>query len=333
MLERMVWVTLVGLFTASGARAALVYDEGETSVDIYGRLATGIEGGGPSDGVNNDAAFADFGSRLGFRLSQRLTRDVSAFGHLEWRFDSSRQDQPGFDELRQSYMGLESDRFGTFTAGNFDSVYDNFVMSVFDVYVGEGYEFAGDSLQARGDSIGYQTPELNGFQAVLAVKHFSERGLTVEEQTDRGSGFSSQGGVGYQAGPMRLALGFVDDDVRGGGNNQTRLGSTLAYEPSDDMLLRLGFESRGDSDVYGGGFERYGVGATYTIGSLSLNGDYYNIDPDDSRGSRNAWALGTLYKLSEDFDTFAELYNADRKALSDTDTDDVYYAVGARYYF
>ncbi|MFI0473643.1 porin [Halomonas sp. HMF6819] len=326
-------LTLGGLFAGATAQAATVYDEDGTKVNLYGRIAMGFEGGGVGDGVDNGAEFRDYSSRLGFKLSQQITRDLTAFGRLEWRFNGDERSRPGFKEVRKSYIGIESDTFGTFTAGNFDSFYDNFVMGVFDVYVAEGYEFAGGGLQARGDSIGYQSPDINGFQAVLAVKHFSERGLTVDEQTDEGSGFSSQGGIGYQAGPLGLALGFVDDDVRGGGNNQMRFGATAAFDATEEFQLRAGFETRDDSDVYGGGFDRYGLGATYAVGATAFYGDVYHIDSDDVDDTRNAWALGTLHNLTDNFDLFAELYDGDRDSLGNVDDEDLYYALGARYYF
>ncbi|WP_447554995.1 porin [Vreelandella sp. EE22] len=326
-------LALSGLFAASGAQAATVYDEDGNKVDLYGRIAMGIEGGGVKDGVDNGVEFRDYSSRLGFKLKQQITSDLAAFGRLEWRFNGDERSRPGFKEVRKSYIGLESDTFGTFTAGNFDSFYDDFVMGVFDVYVAEGYEFAGGGLQARGDSIGYQTPDFNGFQAVVAVKHFSERGLTEDEQSERGSGVSSQGGIGYQAGPVGLAIGFVDDDVRGGGNNKTRVGGTAAFDANDDFQVRVGFETRGDSDVYGGGFDRYGIGATYAYNTTAFYADYYHIDSDDRDGTRNVWALGTLHNLTANFDVFAELYDGDRDSLSNVDDEDLYYALGARYYF
>ncbi|WP_447927708.1 porin [Vreelandella sp. EE27] len=325
-------LALTSAFTAAGAQAASVYDEDGTAVNVYGRIAMGVEGGGLNDGVNNGAEFRDFSSRMGFKLQQQIAPDLAAFGRLEWRFNGDERSRPGFKELRKSYIGVESSRFGTFTAGNFDSFYDDYVMAVFDVYVGEGYEFAGGGLQARGDSIGYESPELEGFQVVFAAKHFSERGLTVDEQTSEGSVVATQGGVVYEAGPARLAVGYTEDTVRGGGNGKTRVGTTAAYTASDAFQVRVGYETRGDSSTYGGGFDRVGLGATYTYDALAVYGDYYHIDPDND-DKRNVWALGSLYNLSDDFDVFAELYESDLDSLDRYDDNDLYYAVGARYYF
>ncbi|RUR56321.1 porin [Vreelandella populi] len=323
-----------GLLGASAAQAAMVYDQDGTTLDIYGRIAMGFEGGGAKDGVDNGEKFRNFGSRLRITAGHQITSDLRAFARVEWRFTGDERSSPGFDEVRNSYLGLESQQFGTFMAGNYNSFYDNYVMTPFDVYVERGYEFAGGGLQARGDSIGYKTPEMEGFQAVISAKHFSERGLTEAQQSEEGSVIATQGGIVYSTGPARLALGYVEDTVRGGGggNGKIRFGTTAAFEVNDAFAVRVGYETRGNHDTYGGGFDKIGVGATYIYDSWQFFGDYYNIDLDNSSSDRNAWALGSMYKLTKNFDMFLELNDRNLDAVNDYE-EDMYYAVGARYHF
>ncbi len=325
-------LAVCSLFGASAAQAALVYDQDGTTLDIYGRIAMGFEGGGAKDGVDNGEEFRNFGSRLRFTAGHQVSTDLRAFARVEWRFTGDERSRPGFDEVRNSYLGLESKQYGTFMAGNYNSYYDNYVMTPFDVYVERGYEFAGGGLQARGDSLGYKSPEINGFQAVISAKHFSERGLTQAEQSGQGSVVATQGGVVYSAGPARLALGYVEDTVRGGGNGKTRFGTTADFEVNDAFSARLGYETRSDSNEFGGGFDKFGVGATYAIDAWRFHVDYYNIDLDSADSNRNAWAAAAHYRMTRNFDVFAELNDANQNAVNDFE-DDVYYAVGARYHF
>lgn len=325
-------LAVCSLFGASAAQAALVYDQDGTTLDIYGRIAMGFEGGGAKDGVDNGEEFRNFGSRLRFTAGHQVSTDLRAFARVEWRFTGDERSRPGFDEVRNSYLGLESKQYGTFMAGNYNSYYDNYVMTPFDVYVERGYEFAGGGLQARGDSLGYKSPEINGFQAVISAKHFSERGLTQAEQSSQGSVVATQGGVVYSAGPARLALGYVEDTVRGGGNGKTRFGTTADFEVNDAFSARLGYETRSDSNEFGGGFDKFGVGATYAIDAWRFHVDYYNIDLDSADSNRNAWAAAAHYRMTRNFDVFAELNDANQNAVNDFE-DDVYYAVGARYHF
>ncbi|MGP9633614.1 porin [Halomonas sp. AOP43-A1-21] len=325
-------LAVCSLLGASAAQAAMVYDQDGTTLDIYGRIAMGFEGGGVKDGKDNGEEFRNFGSRLRITAGHQITTDLRAFARVEWRFNSDERSRPGFDEVRNSYLGLESQQFGTFMAGNYNSFYDNYVMTPFDVYVERGYEFAGGGLQARGDSIGYKTPKINGFQAVISAKHFSERGLTEAEQTGEGSVIATQGGVVYEAGPARLALGYVEDTVRGGGNGETLFGATAAFVINDSLSARVGYETRDDNDVYGGGFDKIGVGATYIYDSWKFFADYYNIEVDAADSDRNAWALGSMYQLTKNFDMFLELNDRNLDAVNDYD-EDLYYALGARYHF
>ena len=322
-----------GLLGASAAQAAMVYDQDGTTLDIYGRISMGIEGGGDKEGnVDNGEEFNDFGSRLRVTAGHQITSDLRAFARVEWRFNGDEQSEPGFEEVRNSYIGLESEQFGTFTAGNFDSFYDGEVMGVFDVYVENGYEFAGGGLQARGDSLAYMTPEFSGFQAFLAAKHFSERGNTLANQSNEGSVIATQGGVVYTTGPLRLALGYVEDTVRGEGNGETRVGTTAEYAINDAFAARLGYETRGDSDTLGGGFDTVGLGGSFATGAWTFRLDYYNIELDNAPDSRDAWAAAAHYDLSNNFDVFVELNDANKDAVESYE-DDMYYAVGARYHF
>ncbi|MCE8020499.1 porin [Halomonas sp. MCCC 1A11036] len=349
MKKRLLATAIVGAMGASAmAQAATVYDQDDTRLDIYGRIAMGFEGGGTkySGGqeVQNGAEFIDVSSRLGLRMSHRVNSDLTAFGHVEWRFRgdertgggrTSDTDYSGFSETRQSYIGLRSASLGTVQAGNFDSFFKDAVTKPFDVYILEGFEFTGHSKQSRGDSIGYITPDLSGFQAFLQAKHYSSRGNSVG---DEGSTTATQGGVKYEAAGLRLALGFVDDVIEGGGNDEVLWGATASYAFNDDFSARLGYETRSNNDDIGNsnGFDKWGLGMTYALGQLAFNADVYRISPDGDADSRTAWALGSYYKLSSNFDVFAELYDSDideRVGNDPWNKDDIYWAVGARYHF
>src|SRR5690554_705281 len=262
------------LGVTAAAQAATVYDQDGTKVDIYGRIAMGIAGGGTeyAGGVKRDngAEFVDAYSRLGLRLQHMVSSDLTAFGHLEWRFSADQNgsrasrngdeistgDFDAFSETRQAYLGLRSDSWGTIQAGNFDSFYNQSVSIVFDRYIDAGLEFVGNAYQSRGDSIGYITPNMNGFQVYLQAKHYSERGTV--EGSERDEEIVAQGGVVYEVGGLRLAAGFIDDkrivddgrligntpalwpDNGHTGNDELLYGATAQYQFSPEFSARLG---------------------------------------------------------------------------------------------
>ncbi|WP_339934446.1 porin [Vreelandella glaciei] len=357
MKKTLLATAIVGALGASAAaQAATVYDQDGTKLDVYGRIAMGVAGGGPEynsdeEKIDNGAEFVDVYSRLGLRMSHEVSRDLTAFGRLEWRFTGDENNTDGgFNEVRQSYLGVQSDQFGTFQAGNFDSFYNQFVSLPFDWEIDRGLEFAGHRKQSRGDSIGYYTPDLSGFTAFLQLKHYSERGLTEAQQSSEGDVIAPQGGVRYAQGPVTIGLGFVEDVARvdenssgnGGGNGEMLYGLIGSYDITDQFSARLGYETRDDNNTRGGGYDTVGLGGTFTTGPWAFAADVYDVDPDNG-DSRTSWALGSYYKVSSNFDVFLELQQADQQSINievdgldsdvTADGDDMYYLTGARYHF
>ncbi|MGE6606422.1 porin [Halomonas sp. NPDC076908] len=366
MKKTLLATAIIGALGASAAaQAATVYDQDGTRLDVYGRIAMGVAGGGPEynnagEKIDDGAEFVDVFSRLGLRMSHEVSRDLTAFGRLEWRFRADESgnrngnDFDAFSETRQAYLGLQSDQFGTFQAGNFDSFYNQFVSLPFDWEIDRGLEFAGHPKQSRGDSIGYYTPELQGFTAFLQLKHYSERGLLEGEDrlnadgevvgtSEEGSVLAPQGGVRYAQGPITIGLGFVDDVKRGGGNGEMLYGLIGSYDITDQFTARLGYETRDNNSSYTpgvtdeNGYDKIGVGGTYTTGPWAFAADYYNVERDGMDNS-NAWVLGSYYKVSSSFDVFLEVNDGDAPSVDrDTTlgdlTDDVYWLTGARYHF
>ncbi|MBE0404475.1 porin [Halomonas citrativorans] len=380
MKKTLLATAIIGALSATAAaQAATVYDQDGTKLDIYGRIGLGIEGGGSqysdntyidSNGdlqgqrINRSGDFVNVGSRLGLRMSQAITSDMTAFGRLEWRFKANSQDAAGngFDQLRQSYLGVQSQQYGTFQAGNFDSFYLQFVSSPFDVYINNGLHFAGNGKQSRGDSIGYYTPDLEGFTAFLQLKNYSERGYVEDPNaplssgqhrtTEQGNVIAPQGGVRYENGPVTVGLGFVEDVQRGGGNGEMMYGLIGQYQFTDQFSARLGYEGRGNSNsasyanymennpTKDNGYNTVGLGATYTTGPWAFTGDFYNINRDDGKDNSKAWSLGGYYKVSSAMDVFVEVNDNDAKAGNDRVgqqfdnlTDDAYWLTGVRYFF
>ncbi|CAM0554923.1 hypothetical protein EHLJMEHL_04516 [Vreelandella titanicae] len=341
MQKKQLAVVVASLLSISSVQATTLYDQDGTKLDIYGRIAMGIAGGGPEfnsagNKVDDGVEFIDVYSRLGFRMSHAVTSDLTALGHLEWRFtgDERNTDQ-GFNEIRQSYIGLSSKQYGTLLAGNFNSMYAQFVSLPFDVYQDRGLLFKSSGLQSWGDSIAYYTPELNGFTSFLHVKHYSERGLTSSEQSSEGEVVAAQGGIRYQQGPFKVGFGAVENVVRGGGsgNGETLYGLIGEYSLSDQLSMRLGVETQDNSDTYGKGFETVGLGGTYSTGPWAFTADYYDVDRDEGEES-NAWAAGAYYKVTSAFDVFVELADGDAPSMrKESSADRTYWLTGARYHF
>ncbi|MDI5984540.1 porin [Halomonas sp. M4R5S39] len=377
MKKTLLATAIAGALGASAAaQAATVYDQDGTKVDLYGRIAMGISGGGPEEqdgeAKSTGTEFKDVYSRLRLSGSHQLTSDLSAFASVEWRFRGDERDQSdGFREVRHSFLGLRSDQFGTIQAGSFDSFYNTFVAAPFDVYLDRGLELSagqGGDLQARGDSLGYFTPDLSGFQAFIMTKHYTGNGQVAGSDGSNSSELNTQGGVKYEWGGLRLAAGFAQDrdDRALSGDGDTRhnytgrdrrgadeniYGATASYAFNDNFSARLGYETQdtndgaidagGDVEQYSG-YDTWGLGASYSLGAWAFHADVYRVDLDNAEEERIAWAAGAYYKVSSNFDVFGELHRADQGDITvstddgvevDENDDSVYWLVGARYHF
>jgi predicted porin len=351
---------------ATNAQAATVYDQDGTRLDLYGRIALGVSGGGGEsdvDGVKSDGSeFRDVYSRFGLRGTQQVTSDLTAFGNFEVRPRLDHVNRDG-QQVRNSFLGLRSNAFGTVQAGNFDSFYLNTVAAPFDVYLDRGLELTGGNHQARGDSLGYISPNLEGFQVFLMAKHYSGNTTAADNPNIVGetadgdpiieptsSTWNTAGGAVYEIDALRLALGYAQDRERGGGIGENIYGGSAVFEFVPGFSGRLAYEYQSDN------VDKIGVGMTYAVNEWAFNLDYYRIESqgerkaeEQERGrstSRNAWAAGAYYQVSNNFDVFAEVHEADQGTILDRDTtgselsdnlrdvrDNVYWLTGVRYHF
>ncbi|MGO2131847.1 MAG: porin [Halomonas sp.] len=372
MKKTLLATAIAGALVASGAQAATLYDQDGTKLEVYGRIALGIQGGGDKydytyndDGTvatkkkANGTEFVNVYSRFGLRGSQQITSDLTAFGNFELRPKMNEVNRDG-QQVRNSYLGLRSNAYGTIQAGNFDSFYLDAVSAPFDVYIDRGLEFTGGSHDARGNSLGYISPELSGFQVYLMGKHYTGNGQIVDQgdkNETNGSKINTAGGVVYNIDGLRLALGYAEakDDrvviakegLSNSQNGENIYGGTAAYDFTDNFSTRIGYEQQKDNRGV------FGIGMTAGIPDTgwSFNADYYHVSlkgdhrqaarDSDKNTSRNAWAAGAYYAVSDNFDVFLELNERDQESIRWTDPssdlrytrDSVYWLTGARYFF
>ncbi|MCG6658647.1 porin [Halomonas campisalis] len=313
-------------FTGTAVQAATVYDQDGTQLNIGGRVALGVSNNVDTlANTDTGSQFRNVYSRLNINGSSQIDPDLRGFFEVEWRFNGAVRDtSSGFQEVRTSLMGVESQTFGTLMAGNFGGLYNSQVLIPFDVYLDRGYEMTGHPFNSRGNSVAYLTPNLEGFQAFIQGKHFSSNdNIGLDSSKVR-----SQGGVTYDVAGLRLAAGWAEPEpleVTGNLSNKTRYGATARYAFNDMFSGRLGIDAQ--RDVFDGdGQDVYGLGGTVSLGQLAFNADYYYVDTPDGVSSRNAFAAGAYYRLNQNVNVFTEFNEGD-------DDRSTYVLAGARYMF
>jgi len=387
MKKTLLATAIAGTMAASGAQAATVYDQDGTSLDLYGRLAYAVQTGGPEGeaGTKTDGSeFVDLGSRFGFIANHEVTRDLSTFARMEFRGKADARNQNadtdgevdafgGFDTIRNTYVGVESDSWGAVQVGNFDSIMYQNVTVIQDVPEASGatnIDFG--NVAAHGDSIQYSSPMMEGFQAKVAAKHLSGNSENVSAGDDTGSTTSWHAGVSYEWEDLYLGAAYnqakqTDEndtasyDGEGAKDFSEDLWGVVAqYAFTDTFSARISYQEAGDitasqdeivdetttdAGVREPSYEidnLVGIGATYDYGMGEIYGDYYHVEMIDSRvDDQNRWVLGANYRFSEPMYVFAEAYQEDSSTGTDETLEDnfrnlddeVQYTVGVRYDF
>lgn len=398
MKKTLLATAIIGAMGASAAaQAATVYDQDGTKLDIYGRVVYGITTGGVEgssstetfrtetvgpDGVvtiregertvnakTDGSDFIDLGSRFGFIADHEVTRDLSVFARMEFRGDADAQNTGGFDTIRNTYLGVKSNAWGSVQAGNFDSVYYRSGDVIFDVPENAGWEqLGGISADSRGDAISYSTPSLSGFRAHVQAKHLSGNSDATVAGQDNSSTWTTAAAVDYTINNLYMSLGYSqgkDVSERGasydGGDayaddvpyaaGEDLFGFFANYDFTDAFSMRFKYEQITDtlSDAELAARGRFdaeesiaGLGATYDYGMGEVYGQYARIGmAADDADDKDRWMVGGNYRFSEPMYVFAEAYQQDdgtdldnsvRDNIRNLD-DEILYTVGVRYDF
>jgi predicted porin len=230
---------------------------------------------------DNNVQMDSSNSRLGFRGEEPLGAGLKAFFQIEQRI----QVDTGGTQLasRDTFVGLQSDRFGTVKMGGFDTVYKeigdtlsflgvssgNFVSNS-NVLSKQGFgdSSAGSFHLRRANSTRYESPEWSGLQAMVQYS-------PDEAETSSRNAWLLSLGVRYENGPFYGALAYeIHNDTFGGSRNvpsalsntsnpnararDTGIRATLQYRFGEHTVegnvAQMEYKERGGQP---GHFERY----------------------------------------------------------------------------
>ena len=368
MKKTLLATAIIGALGASAAaQAATVYDQDGTKLNIYGRLAYAVTTGGaeaaPGEGKTDGSEIVDLGSRFGFIADHQVTRDMTVFARMEFRGDADAQNNGGFDTVRNTYLGVKGDSWGSVQVGNFDSVYYRSGDVVFDVPENEGWEqLGGIAADSRGDAVSYSTPDLSGFRAHVQAKHLSGNTDEPVAGRDASSTWTTAAAIDYTINDLYMSLAYsqgknVDDRTAsydGGGSysaGEDLFGFFANYDLTDAFSMRLKYEqitdtySQEELTARGAASAEesiLGLGATYDYGMGEVYGQYARIGMAyDGVDDKDRWMLGGNYRFSQPMYVFAEVYQEDSGTSFDDSIrenfrnldDEILTTVGVRYDF
>lgn len=218
---------LAGFATAGVAQA-------ETSVTLYGILDTGYgyqnfkydrngadltaKSSGLRDGTFN-------GSRWGLKGAEDLGDGLRAIFQLEASVNLGSQagnGQRGF--ARQSFVGLSSDSWGTFTMGRQYSAGTETFQGPNGVNLGDADKVFGSVGLGEGtrveNSFKYVTPDLSGFKAIVLYGTGDDGGTWVNRDGNTSTSYGDRGsrvsvGALYANGPIGVGASYDRQSVTG----------------------------------------------------------------------------------------------------------------------
>ncbi|MBA2779170.1 porin [Billgrantia kenyensis] len=377
------------VYGATAAQAATVYDQDGTQVDVYGRINLGVTTGGYDGSYSafdattgeevgvvvkeSGSEFVDVFSRFGFRARHQVSPDLQVFANMEFRPQLNAQNTDSM-QIRNSFVGLQGDSWGMVRVGNFDGVLYQAVTSNFEIQEYEGFtSTSGGATSARGDSIQYSTPNLQGFQAHVQAKHLSgnnrndsetvrltdgQEVLLLETESpsaiagdgDNSSTVSWQAAVNYEWQDLYLGLGYnqskdvSDRGARyaGGANNpagEDIWAAAALYQFTPAFRAGLKYEEVTDlvDNPSATAIENlWTVMGVFDYGMGEIYADYNRVRmAQDGVDSQNRWTLGANYRFSQPMYVWAEVvdYDFDSEQAIEDITDDLRFTVGLRYDF
>ena len=193
--------------------------KGETTCTICA-AATG------TTGVRDRSLVEAPNTRIGFRGHEKLGGDLKAIWQLETEFRVDQNDTPY--AARDSFVGLDSRRWGTIKLGRMDTPFKTFgdELSMLGVSSGNfvstsnvlrktgfGTNGASSFHLRRQNAVQYETPEFHGLDAAVQYS-------TDETDTPTRHPHVWSGGIAYDVGPLRVSLAHERHwDLFGGSRN------------------------------------------------------------------------------------------------------------------
>ena len=270
------------------------------NVQIYGRLDQGYRYDSSFEGSGKHHITAGSFNGLGFKGTEDLGGGLSAFFHMEHRFDASTgtANNPFWDEI--SIVGLRGG-FGQVSLGRQGGPFG---------VAPDPDAFGGDTVGGRGErkagaddkytnSIVYGTPDFNGFSAAVGAS--LGEGGTYDADTD-GDGvvetYEKKTAVSavlkYAAGPLTGAVSFGRRYNR---DNAWALGGTYDFGAAK-VLLAVAHNDGDHSNVERTTFD---IGAIVPMGQGSLRAKFNHdkIDAGDDDVKTKNFGLGYWHDLSK----------------------------------
>ena len=265
MKKTILAIAITGLFAATAAQAATVYDADGVTVNLYGDVEVQYLKGMDKDTdvvINIDDA--DFG----FGLTYDIGNGFTVGGTMEISAES------GNAELGDTYVGVRHDQYGTLTIGNQPTIFD-------DAGISGDYEFGFDTYiddvtDASTQVIKYKGEWDNVYAGVAYVLRADEDAAEFDKVTKKYTAPTSQAGSHTVDANVGVRIAGLDAAV------YYSFGKTANKDEVKAYIVQA---------VYT--FDSFDVGAFYA--NTSTKNNVTNVDTQDN----DAYGLSTNYYMND----------------------------------
>jgi predicted porin len=259
----------------------------------------------------------DVGSRIGFKGTEALSSNLNAIWQIETaltmtgsRDDAGVAGGSSFGKLRDSFVGLQSNDFGTLQLGRLGN-FANIHQGVIDVWTyGQGtLGLATFTNNGRryDHAVRYTTPDLSGFTGFVQYGQEEAQAGNVVTKTDAVDQANRLVNVGlkFATGPWLLTYGYQDN---------TSLYYVDAIDHSvegvyqaDGLLLGLGYRNnQAENTLSETTYDQYALTVAYEVGAWKPKFSYAYGDltgssqgKDYGSSTYNQAIIGVDYSLSK----------------------------------
>ncbi|KAB7696755.1 porin [Plesiomonas shigelloides] len=249
-MKRTVLAAMIpALLVAGAANAAVIYDQNNNKLDLYGSITGDYHFAGNHNAKNvyqrGDASYV----RLGLKGTTQINNELQGFGRVEYNMAPNAEDNfNGPNQIRLAYVGLKNDRYGSISYGrNWGVMYD--ITSFTDVLPEWGEDTQGYTQVStnnasyaatmfgtgRSDSVLQYRNSWNGFNLGLqylgANKSYGDYNADAHEFTpnSEGYGVTAENGDGYGISmsydtDMGITLGAAYNNARKTDDQTQKLG-------------------------------------------------------------------------------------------------------------
>lgn len=261
-----------------------------------------------SNGINKKQIMGAGLNQIEIKGEHRISGDLSVFGEIEVDYDPLADNNAVLtDDMR---IGLNSKQLGRFSAGQFDSYFEDNVMEILGVHHGDKALVSEPGGNNDGRHVQY-VKGFGDFTLALDFMNSSNNGTATSQDTKNGNAIT----LAYKLGNLTLAAGSSKIAGYKSEDGQTALqvtsgkvksvtGLSARYRLGD--LTLLGLTATEKQEATGLSNKYNGLGLIYKFGQFDISSAYQRVKAGTS-ATRNETMVGLGYTPAKNLTFFMDV--------------------------